>query len=315
MASGSPPKRGLAILLYPGQPSAAALAAALAEIASLGATHVALVVTWSQRDVASVRVARGDRTASDAQIRRAIRAAHTAGLGVLLFPIIAVAKTSAGEWRGTLQPADVDKWWSSYEELVLHCAGIAAAEGAEALSIGSELGTTEGWRYRWYHLISRVERVYDGTLIYSANWDHFEGVSFWRRLDSIGVTGYFELTDDRNASEAELRRGWIKPRAALRELAAKRKKPLWLTEVGYPSRDGAALHPWDYTSATGTGDLDLEEQRRCYAALRDTWAAVPELDALFIWNWHGTGGRRDRDYTPRGKPAEKVLRGWWTGSR
>ena len=82
-----------------------------------------------------------------------------------------------------------------------------------------------------------------------------------------------------------------------------------LTEVGYASRDGAAGAPWDYT---GRGKLDLEEQRRCYAALRDAWSGVEELGAIFIWNWHGKGGRRDRDYTPRGKPAEKVLRKWWT---
>jgi len=285
------------------------LADALAEVAGIGATHVALVVTWTQHDVTATSIAPSAQTADDAHVRRVIRAARAAGLQVLLFPIINLTKTKPGQWRGTLQPANVARWWSSYEDFILHYAAIAADEDVEVFSLGSELGSTEAWRYRWYHLISRVEHLYDGKLVYSANWDHFRGVSFWRRVDFIGVTGYFELTGDRSASEAALRRGWKEPRDALIAFAAEQGKPLWLTEVGYASRDGAAVHPWDYT---GHGKLDLEEQRRCYAALRDTWNGVAELGGLFIWNWHGAGGRRDRDYTPRGKPAERVLRDWWS---
>jgi hypothetical protein len=292
-----------------GSGSVPGIAESFSELVDVGATHVALVVEWSQRDVAATRIAPSKKTAEDEHVRRAIRAARAAGLKVLLFPILQLKKTKPGQWRGTIRPKDVDAWWTSYEGFVLHYAAIAAAEHAEVFSLGSELGTTEAWRYRWYHLISRVEKLYDGELIYSANWDHFRGVSFWRRVDYLGVTGYFELTENRSASTADLRAGWAKPRAALRTFAGEHRKPLWLTEVGYASRDGAGAHPWDYT---GRGKLDLEEQRRCYAALRDAWSGIAELGGLFIWNWHGPGGRRDRDYTPRGKPAEKILRDWWS---
>ncbi len=304
----------MALLLYAeqrlrGSEASPGIGDALREIAGLGATHVALVVSWTQHDVTSTSIAPSKHTAPDEHIRRAVRAARAAGLEVLLFPILNLTETKPGQWRGTVRPANVDAWWSSYERFILHYAALAAAEGVEVFSIGSELGTTEAWRYRWYHLISRVEKAYDGKLVYSSNWDHFRGVSFWRRVDYLGVTGYFELTSDRSAKESELRSGWLRPRAALRAFASEQGKPLWLTEVGYASRDGAGVHPWDYT---GRGKLDLEEQRRCYAALRATWSGIEELGGLFIWNWHGPGGRRDRDYTPRGKPAEKVLRDWWS---
>lgn len=283
---------------------------AIDEIAALGATHVALVVTWSQRDVRDVRVVRGPRAIDDATLRHAIGRARHAGLAVLVFPILTLDQVRPGEWRGTLAPPDVDTWWQSYERFIVHYANIAADTGAEALLIGSELGSTETWRDRWYHLISRVERVYRGHLLYSANWDHYQHVSFWPRLHAIGVTGYFELARDRDPRPEALAQAWRRARDELVGFAAARGKPLWITEVGYASVDGAAARPWDYGM---DGPVDLEEQRRCYAAFVEAWRGVDALAGVFFWIWDGAGGRRDRGYTPRGKPAEAVLRQWLAG--
>jgi hypothetical protein len=332
-AIGAPPVRGLALGLWgtgrpatPGnhQTERGRFDRAIDEIAALGATHVALVATWSQRDVRDVRVAPGSRTIDDATLRHAIERARRADLAVLVFPILTLDRVSPGEWRGTLAPADVDAWWQSYERFILHYAGIAADTGAEALLIGSELGTTEAWRDRWYHLISRVERVYGGSLVYSANWDHYQHVSFWPRLDAIGVTGYFELAPapgrdpgrqpgrapDQPRPEA-LVQAWQRVRDDLVAFAAARGKPLWLTEVGYASVDGAAARPWDYGL---DGPVDVEEQRRCYAAFIEAWSGVDALAGVFFWIWDGAGGSRDRGYTPRGKPAEALLRQWLSGT-
>ncbi len=280
------------------------------EIARVGANWVALVVSWSQPSVHSSRLSRDASTIPDAVLVASIRAAHAAGLKVLIFPILDVKRRRMGEWRGTIAPRKRGLWWHSYERFILHYAEVARREGAAALLVGSELGSTETWRDRWYHLLSRVQRTYAGTLIYSANWDHYGQVSFWRRLDAIGVTGYFELTKNTDASEAQLRAAWSKARATLTAFAIKRGKPLWITEVGYMSRDGAAIQPWNYGSR---GRLDLEEQRRCYAAFRDAWNGNSGLGGVFWWNWYGKGGTADRGYTPKGKPAEGVLRRWFRG--
>lgn len=322
-ATGAPPVRGMALGLWgagrendPGR-----FDRAIDEIAALGATHVALVATWQQRDVRDVRVTPGDRTVGDATLRHAIAHARRAGLAVLVFPILTLDRVSPGEWRGTLAPADVDAWWQSYERFILHYAGIAADTAAEALLIGSELGTTEAWRDRWYHLISRVERVYGGSLVYSANWDHYQHVSFWPRLDAIGVTGYFELAKDPGRASGreraqprleELVPAWQRARDELVAFAAARGKPLWLTEVGYASVDGAAARPWDYGM---DGPVDVEEQRRCYAAFIEAWSDTGALAGVFFWIWDGAGGSRDRGYTPRGKPAEALLRQWLSATR
>ncbi|HUH05275.1 MAG TPA: hypothetical protein VML75_24925 [Kofleriaceae bacterium] len=280
------------------------------EIADLGATHVALVVSWEQEHVRSNAIRRTARTSvSDAVVARAAARARARGLKVLLFPILTVRQARPGEWRGTLVPADRSAWWRSYERFILHYAGLAATIRAEVLLVGSELGSTESWRDHWYHLIGKARAVFPGGIAYSANWDHYRHVSFWRRLDYLGVTGYFELTRDNDASQATLTRSWARARDEILAFMKTVDGPrLWLSEVGYVSRDGAATRPWDYGLDTR---LDLEEQRRCYQALREAWSGVPALDGVFMWNWFGTGGPRDGGYTPRGKPAEQVLRRWW----
>jgi hypothetical protein len=280
----------------------------LDEIRALGATDVALVVGWRQVDVRATELSPGPDTPADSDVRAIAHAARERGLAVTIFPIVLLDKTGDGEWRGTLAPADVGAWWQAYEAFVTHYARLAADAGAAALVVGSELGSTETWRDRWYHLLSRVEDIFTGELWYSANWDHYEHVSFWKRLDAIGVTGYFELTSDRDASAAALAEAWAEPRDALLAFAKKHDKPLVLTEIGYPSIDGGAGAPWDYTA---DGAVDVEEQRRAYRALADAWGGTA-LAGVFAWEYSGDGGAKDRSYSPRGKPAECELAAWYS---
>ena len=298
----------MALALWGGDAAAltARATAALDELAGWGATDVALVVAWGQADVQATAIAPTASTTPDEVVRAVIRAAADRGVRVLVFPILTLDKLGVGEWRGTVRPDDVDAWWSDYERFILHYARLAADEGADALSVGSELGSTETWRDRWFHLVSRVEKVFTGALTYSANWDHYQHVSFWQRLDWIGVNAYFELTTDADATEAELIAGWTPHRDALLAFAAEHDRPLVLTEVGYPSVDGGAVSPWDYTRRAA---VDLEEQRRAFAALAAAWHDTA-LAGAYVWEW-GDGGAEDRGYAPRGKPAECVLRAWW----
>ena len=311
---GAPARRGIAVPLWSWKgASAKALTeyaeSRLGEIAALGATDVSLVVSWVQADVKSSAIAPAAVTPPDEVVSAAIAAARARGLRVLVFPILMLEKTAAGEWRGTVAPGDVDTWWMAYERFVLHYAAIAAAGGAPSLSIGSELGSTEAWQDRWYHLISGVEKIFPGELTYSANWDHYKQVSFASRLDLLGVTGYFELTKDAGATEAALTDAWKGPRKALVDWARGLAKPLAVTEIGYPSLDGAATRPWDYTRSA---KIDLEEQRRAYRAFARAWSGQA-LAAVYFWEWSAPGGPGDGGYTPRGKPAEQELKAWFRG--
>ena len=57
--------------------------------------------------------------------------------------------------------------------------------------------------------------------------------------------------------------------------------------------------------------LDLDLQRKLYEGFFRSWYGVTGFGGFMIWEW--TAQRRrpeDRGYTPKGKPAEEVLREW-----
>lgn len=279
------------------------------ELASTGATHMSMVVQWSQEDIASDEIEpHHTHTQKDEVVRALMRYAQQRGLKIMLFPIVWVESRAIGEWRGTLRPSDLEAWWQSYERFILHYAALAAEEGAVIFSVGSELGAMEHDRPRWLRLIQQVRARFDGAVIYSANWDHYAYVTFWDAVDYVGMTAYYELTDHTEASEAELTAAWIKIRDGLLTWLARVGKPLIITEIGYPSQDGGAQWPWNYTLGKA---LDHEEQRRAYAAFVAAWSDQPALAGVFFWNWYGLGGPTCGDYTPRGKPAEAVIRQWY----
>lgn len=299
---------GVALPLYHGDHD---FLHAVDEIAALGASHVSLAVFWRQRDVRSSSLGPDPKvTIADDRLRAIVRRAHERKLAVLLFPIIELDVVKRGEWRGTLAPADREAWWRSYETFILHYARLAAEEKIAILSVGSELGSTESWQGRWWHLIGKIERLYAGELLYSANWDHYRAPTFWQRLDYVGVSAYFDLTKRRDAPREELATAWQTALAEIGRFAASVEKRVVLTEVGLPSRDGAAMAPWDYTRE---GPIDLEEQRLGYQAFLDAWAKE-RIAGAFFWHWFGAGGPDDGGYSPRGKPAAEVLRRAYGGT-
>jgi len=101
---------------------------------------------------------------------------------------------------------------------------------------------------------------------------------------------------------------WGNAKKQLVAWSKKTKRAFIFTEIGYPSLDGCAKNPWDYTANTA---VDLEEQRRAYSAFVNAWSGVPQLVGVFFWDWYGDGGPKDKRYTPRGKPASEIVRKWY----
>jgi hypothetical protein len=305
---GKPFLRGVALGQYSDLPLKD-LNRKLDDLRRLNVTHVSLVVSWSTRDIRSTSIAPDPQIATpDKVVTRIIEAAHRAGFQVFLFPILDVQQRKLQEWRGAIQPPNWDDWWRSYRRFILHYADLAASTKAEMLCVGSELVSTEKMRDRWQNLIGRVRRAYAGKLVYSANWDHYTPVVFWDLVDVIGMTAYYQLAKAKNAPESEMTASWVAIRGKLVAWSRKMKRPFIFTEVGYPSLVGAAVTPWDYTLTT---PVNVEEQARAYRAFVRAWSGVPELAGVFFWDWYGDGGAKDRTYTPRGKPAEGVIRTWY----
>ena len=311
--------KGAAVGLYMDLPGLS-YAQMFQEIRGLGATHVSVVVAWSLRDIRASKIQpHPTETVPDEKVREYIRQAHAAGLKVMLFPIVHVERRRTGEWRGKLAPHHPERFWREYEAFAMHYAQLAEEEKVAILSVGSELLSLESEKQRWERVIGQVRGVYKGKLTYSANWDHFDHVTFWDSLDVAGMTGYFELSDSESPTLEELRETWDAATDVIATYPGRAGLPLILTEVGYPSQIGSASHPWDYTKRR-TPDPEL--QYLCFRAMYEAWVARsakvgdPDklgLHGLFVWNWYGYGGAEDGSYTLRGKPAEAIVRHWFGG--
>jgi hypothetical protein len=312
-ASSARKQRGVALGLF-AEDVSFSYGPLLEEIAALGASHVALVVPLYQQHAGSTALWLHTRLSPTlAATADAIRAAKRAGLEVTLFPIVRLeAPRAPTEWRGTLAPADRQAWFDSYQGLLGDLAALAAATEVTRLVIGSELSTLdgEGDLPRWRALLTRIRAVFSGGLVYSANWDHYRDARLFDLVDEIGVVGYFNLREKDGASDVEALAGrWRALRADIESWLGGRNKPFIITELGYRSRAGSSASPWDEGSG---GTVDLDEQRRAFAAFRRAWAdpgaPAVSLDGVYIWNWYGFGGPTSVGYTPRGKPALEEVR-------
>ena len=302
---------GLALGLYSKDPSYD-YGTALAEIAATGANAVELVIQYYQERIDSVTVGISNPgTPPWRQVERTIEQARELGLDVHLMPIVLLADKGPEDWRGVIEPTHVGRWHRSYRAWMVDLARRAQQAGVTALCVGSEFNSRQGEREEWLRTIAEVRRVYRGAITYSANWDSYREVAFLDALDALGMTTYHPLAKDENFDPTpdQLISAWLPLRSELIRWQQESKIPMFFTEVGYPSIDGAALYPWDYTRSEAP--IDELEQYDCLNAFGAVWTGVPELQGVFFFVWWGAGGPLDRGYTPRGKKGLEVIERWF----
>ncbi|HIN79475.1 MAG TPA: hypothetical protein EYN00_00190 [Planctomycetes bacterium] len=280
----------------------------LAEISTTGARWVQLKVSYYQARADSSRVAVADiHTAPSWRVRRTIRQARGLGLRVAFLPVLLLQRPGVDDWRGNIRPLDRPLWHRSYRLWMGKLAELAESEGVEILCVGSEFNSLQGDGEEWLRTITAVRERYQGAVIYSANWDSYQKIPFSEALDGMGVTAYQPLASGTEPTVAEMVSRWLPVRHQLRTWQRRERIPLLFTEIGYASIDGIAREPWDYTR---DAPVDVLEQRDAYRAFLQAWDGVDELGGVFFYAWFGVGGKADRSYTPRGKPAMEVLRQW-----
>lgn len=286
----------------------------LRQIADLGANTVLISAAGYMEHAKSQAIfLDGRRAPSKTDLIALIREARKLRLRVMLMPIVLLSHPRGSEWRGVIDPPDWNDWWRQYRDFMRHFADVAAESDAEMLMVGSELVSTEKQTAEWIKVIELCrERFRKGKLGYSANWDHYDPVKFWDRLDFIGMTSYYTLADKKGATIDEIAARWMPIQRDILSWREKTGKPLILTEVGWCSQEGAATAPWNYYQNQVASAAGLEEQRRLYEAFLKAWDGAPGLDGVIWWEWtNDEGGATDYGYTPRNKPAEHVLRRWF----
>jgi len=269
---------------------------------------VSIVFSWFQDNVNTTRID-PDRysTPTDDDLAHVVQEAKKQGLKTSLKPHV---DCRDGEWRGFIggnfNQSQWDAWFLSFREFALWGARFAQLHAIDLYVIGTELEVTFVTQTeQWISLIQAVREIYTGKVTISANHGDEAYISFWDRLDYIGVSAYYPLTDHADPTMQELYAAWKPYIDVLQQLSQTYNVPVMIPEIGYRSRNGTNEDPWDDPEK-----LDLEEQANCYQAVFDVFTQYPWFKGVFFWAWTtdpDQGGPTDLGFSPHGKPAEAVL--------
>jgi hypothetical protein len=289
---------------------------AIDELADMGCTWVNLPVAAYQDNVKSETIVLAtDDAPSDADILKIMARAKARGMGIMMMPTVLLKNTGSKDWRGVINPPNWDRWFTSYNAFVTHLARLAQKGEVDIFVVGSELLSTEPYRNRWVKTIGAIRNEYKGKLTYSANWDHYEAVTFWDQLDYVGMNNYYELAKTPGATVTELNATWKPIQEKILAFAAEQNKPFMFTEVGWHNLVNTLSEPWNYVAAD---PIDHGEQRRAYESFVETWKPVPKEQFMgaFIWEWYPDGkvvnGNFSRGtYSLQSTPALEVVKKWF----
>ncbi len=321
-------QKGAVLINFGPDPYRPSTAGALDLWQATGGNAVAISPVWymDTRTSTVIYADEGRSSPSDASVRRAITEAHARGLRVLLKPYFDVKDLT---WRAEIAPRDPTAWWASYRTFLFHYTAIGKELGVEEFALGTEMisMTKARWADQWGQLIADIRARYGGALTYSANWGkggaEYAQISWWNRLDYIGISAYFPLSLKNRPTLDELVSGWTHFTdaygdtynwvAAIGAVQARVGKPVLFTEIGFGSYPNTAGR-WDVTEVK---TVDLEAQRRAYEATLRVWSAVPWFKGIYWWYWDtdpSAGGATDRGQTPLNKPAADVITAWFGGT-
>jgi Ca2+-binding RTX toxin-like protein len=196
------------------------------------------------------------------------------------------------------------------------------------MSIGCELRSMTGSNYKseWLDIIADIREVYDGKLTYSAEWTEAATLSFWDKLDFIGIDGYFPLATAKQVpTVAELQYAWTHPSTNswtndhldgkspvdfLHDLSIKYGKEVQFTEIGYRAIEGAAISPGDYQMS---GAENEAFQANLYRAMFNAMGSQGGdwFGGFYMWDWRAENQTAGNDYHTKGRAAQDVIDRWY----
>ncbi len=241
-------------------------------------------------------------------IKECARLAHSENFSVMLKPHLWINHNS---YTGDLDFKNIkewEKWEVEYEKYILHFAKIAQSEKIELFCLGTELRNSIAKRSQfWLQLIKKIRGIYSGNLTYAANWDDYEKVPFWDKMDYIGIDAYFPLSKSKTPSINELKSSWKVHILNIEKIQKKQNKKVIFTEYGYRNADYSANEPWSETNMTENN----QAQSNSYEALFQTIKNKSWYMGGFAWKWYADDYHKKKktiDFTPQNKPALEVIK-------
>lgn len=282
---------------------------------------LSLQVAWYQsNDTSNTIFPDPEETPTDASVTRLIRYVH--GLGMRVFFDVFVNANHGNAWEAVFHPTDPAKWFASFDRYLVHYGKLAQKDHVDLMAIVDEfdsLDSVPAYAPYWAQAIRNLKRVYHGPVTYGANYSDYQKVTFWKRPDDVGIDAYFPLTTASNPNPglAALKAAWKRWATRIEDWRIRSgltSKPFIITGLGYYSGTSTAYYPGAWVPKA---PVDLALQKECYLATFQTVYLQPWVKGLF-WFWWANpsnpnwlGGPHDNGYTPRGKPAEIMMRNYF----
>jgi hypothetical protein len=269
--------------------------------------------------------------------RNAWARAVAAGFKVWIKPRVTVGTDIASPeylmWWA-VDPADPASWFRAYGDRVEQLCIEARAVGVTAVLDGNELlamTRDPAHASRWSALHERLRSALRGLV--GCNVVAFQQggaaqvdqapVSYFERLDFVGLSAYPSLTRSLNPTRAEMAAGWTRdaygenPVARMLAVHARVRKPLVFTEFGSPATRGGVWYwyspdrPASYV--LGQDGYDLVQQRNWYDAGFEV--VRRELSGAFVgivnYCLQGNPGDTQDGYVAATAPESAVINYSW----
>ncbi|MEO8285479.1 MAG: hypothetical protein ABI670_03470 [Chloroflexota bacterium] len=303
---------------------------AIASWKATGANAIAFAPRWFM-DVPSSTAIVPDPSfgsPSDESLIAVIAEAHKQGLRVMLRPYLDVKD---GSWRGLITPSNAAAWFANYTAFIDHYLDLAKANNVEEFTLGVEMLSMTDPKYDsyWLGIIADARARFPGLLTYSANWGksqqvEYSQITWWGKLDYIGISAYFPLYEWDSPSLEQLITGWSNYTDHwggtynwvnnIKAVHDRFNKDVVFTEIGFGSYVNSPAR-WDQPEKSNM--LDLGVQERAVEATMQVWSNVSWFRGIYWWHWEpyvGSAGQNDTSDALNNKPAVQVLTRWYGGS-
>ncbi len=248
-------------------------------------------------------------------VRTIIDYSRTNNLKIMLKPQVWIPNG----WVGNYNPETEENWqtWEQdYLKYIVEFANIAQEKEVELFCIGTEYREAINNRPQfWNSLIDTVQQIYTGNLTYASNWDDYNQVHFWDKMEFIGIDSYFPLIEAATPEVDDLVAAWQPIVEDLDFFSKQHNKNIIFTEYGYMSVDYTAWQNWENEKNEDSLAVNLMAQKNSFEALYKSLWGKPWMKGGFIWKWYENyniaGGENNKDYTPQRKPVEATIKNWY----
>lgn len=242
------------------------------------------------------------------------------------YPWISNGSLPETDWK----PTDINAFFWNWKTKVLSSliTEIATPYSVDALIISSNMVNMEYAQGYWLDTIAFARKSYPGLITYKTTWwytstsdktsieDYNKKLNntLFSKLDFISVGAYFELSDKPTNTVDNLVKTLTKTQVSNRNENVEKElenfnikwgNPLYFAELGFPSRNLAAQHPWD---PNPSNIINPVEQANCFEAYRKVFEKKDWLlgFSVFAIGQHGA----DKHYLPSSESI-KVINKWY----